>query len=121
MTHDELLDRLFAGISAGDLDAVAEVYADDVEVWHNSSGRALERDASMRLLRAFLERAGEVRYEILERRHWDDGAMQRHVLHVRPNGVEHTIDVCITFEFAAGRIRTVREYVDGRALAPLGW
>ncbi|HEV2981335.1 MAG TPA: nuclear transport factor 2 family protein [Solirubrobacteraceae bacterium] len=121
MTNDELLDRLFASIAAGDLDAVAGLYADDVEVWHNSSGRTLARDASMRLLRAFLQRAGDVRYEILERRHWEEGAMQRHVLHVRPNGADHAIDVCITFAFAGGRIRNVREYVDGRALAPLGW
>lgn len=121
MTHDELLDRLFASIAAGDLDAVCELYADDVEVWHNSSRRTLQREPSMRLLRAFLDRAGDVRYEVLERRHWQDGAMQRHVLHVSPNGVAHTIDVCITFTFADGRIRHVREYVDGRALAPLGW
>jgi ketosteroid isomerase-like protein len=121
MTQDELLDRLFAGIAAGDLDAVEQLYADDVEVWHNSSGRTLRRDASMRLLRAFLARAGEVRYEILERRHWENGAMQRHVLHVRPHSLDHAIDVCITFSFADGRISNVREYVDGRALAPLGW
>jgi ketosteroid isomerase-like protein len=121
VTHDELLDRLFASIAAGELDAVAELYCDDAEVWNNSSGRTLRRDASMRLLGAFLERAGELRYEVLERRHWEDGAMQRHVLHVRPNGVDHAIDVCITFVFADGRIRHIREYVDGRALAPLGW
>jgi ketosteroid isomerase-like protein len=121
MTHEELLDRLFAGIAAGELDAVEELYSDDIEVWHNSSARTLGRDASLRLLESFFARAGEVRYEVLERRHWENGAMQRHVLHVRPNGVDHAIDVCITFAFAEGRIRNVREYVDGRALAPLGW
>jgi ketosteroid isomerase-like protein len=121
VTQDELLDQLFAGIVAGDLDAVERVYADDVAVWHNSSGRTLDREGSMRVLRAFLERAGEVRYEILERRHWDNGAMQRHVLHVRPNGSDHAIDTCITFAFADGRIREVHEYIDSRALAPLGW
>jgi ketosteroid isomerase-like protein len=120
-TQDELLDRLFAGISQADVDAVAELYAEDVEVWNNSSRRIFRRDASLALLRDFLSRVTDVRYEILERRHWEDGAMQRHVLHVRVDGQDHAIDVCITFAFAGGRIRSVFEYVDGRALAPLGW
>jgi len=120
-TQDELLDRLFAGISEANVDAVAELYADDVEVWNNSSGRLLEREASLALLRDFLSRVTDVRYEILERRHWENGAMQRHVLHVRVGARDHAIDVCIAFAFAGGRIRSVFEYVDGRALAPLGW
>jgi len=120
-TQDELLDRLFAGISEANVDAVAELYADDVEVWNNSSRRLLKREASLALLRDFLSRVTHVRYEILERRHWENGAMQRHVLHVRVDARDHAIDVCITFAFAGGRIRSVFEYVDGRALAPLGW
>jgi ketosteroid isomerase-like protein len=121
MTQDELLDRLFAAISEANLDAVAELYSDDVEVWHNTSGRTLQREASLAVLRAFLARTREVRYEVIERRHWPNGAMQRHVLHMRVNDVDHAIDVCITFAFAAERIRSVFEYVDGRALSPLGW
>jgi ketosteroid isomerase-like protein len=119
--NEELLDRLFAAIEAGDLDAVADLYADDVEVWNSSSRRTLARGDSLRLLRSFLERTEGVRYEVIERRLWGDGAMQRHVLHVLVGGGEHPIDVCITFAFANGRIRRVFEYVDGRALAPLGW
>jgi len=121
MTQDELLDRLFAAICERNLDAVAELYCDDVEVWHNTSGRTLQREGSLAVLRAFLARVSEVRYEILERRHWQTGAMQRHVLHVRVDETDHAIDVCITFTFAADRIRNVFEYVDGRALSPLGW
>jgi limonene-1,2-epoxide hydrolase len=120
-TQDELLDRLFAGISEANVDAVAELYADDVEVWNNSSRRIFKREASLALLRDFLTRVTQVRYEILERRHWENGAMQRHVLHVQVNARDHAIDVCTTFAFADGRIRSVFEYVDGRALAPLGW
>lgn len=121
MTQDELLDRLFAGIADGNVDAVAELYADDVEVWNSYSRRTFARDASLALLKDFLSRTDGLRYEILERHHWEDGAIQRHVLHVLVNGREHPIDVCITFAFARGRIRNVFEYVDGRALAPLGW
>ena len=120
-TQDELLDRLFAGIAEANVEAVAELYSDDVEVWNSYSRRKFQREASLALLAEFLSRTDGVRYEILERRHWRDGAMQRHTLYVRVDGREHPIDVCITFAFAGGRIRSVFEYVDGRALAPLGW
>jgi len=119
--QDELLDGLFAAIGARDVDAVAALYADDVEVWHNASGRARDRAGGVRVMRAFLERAQDVSYEILERRHWEGGAVQRHVLHVRVAGEEHAIDACIVFAFADSKLTRVYEYVDGRALAPLGW
>lgn len=119
--QDELLDRLFGAITGRDLDAVAELYSHDVEVWHNAAGRARDREGSLAVLRAFLGRTDAVRYEILERRHWDGGAVQRHVLHIRVGGADHTIDACLTFAFDDSHITRVFEYVDGRALAPLGW
>jgi ketosteroid isomerase-like protein len=119
--QDSLLDRLFAAIGERNVDAVVELYSDDVRVWHNSSGRALAREQSLAVLRSFLRRTDVARYEVLERRHWDGGAMQRHILHIRAGGADHTIDVCITFAFADGHITRVFEYVDSRALAPLGW
>jgi ketosteroid isomerase-like protein len=119
--QDDLLERLFAAIAACDVDSVAELYADDVEVWHNASGRALDREGGLAVLRAFVKRTEAIRYEVLERRHWEGGAVQRHVLHMRIAGAEHTLDACILFAFAGGRITRVFEYVDGKALAPLGW
>jgi ketosteroid isomerase-like protein len=133
MTHaseraqDELLDRLFGAISAGDIDAVAQLYADEVEVWHNAStdrrsaSSARDRDGSLAVLRAFVKRTEAIRYEVLERRHWEGGAVQRHVLHMRIGGADHAIDACLTFAFCDAHITRVFEYVDGRALAPLGW
>jgi ketosteroid isomerase-like protein len=119
--QDELLDRLFAAITARDVDAVAALYADDIEVWHNASGHARDRDGGLAVMRAFLKRTDAVRYEVLDRRHWEGGAVQRHVLHIRVAGAAHAIDACLTFGFAHGQITRVFEYVDGRALAPLGW
>ncbi len=120
-TQDELLDGLFAGIAGRDIDAVAELYANDVEVWNTASRRAMSREESLAVLRSFLRRTSAVRYEVLERRHWDGGAMQRHTLHVRVGEDDYEIDVCLTFVFADGHIRRIYEYVDSRALAPLGW
>jgi ketosteroid isomerase-like protein len=120
-TQEELLELLFAGITGRDLDAVAELYADDIEVWNSASRRAMHREESIAVLRSFLRRTEAVDYEVLERRHWEGGAMQRHVLHVRVGEEDHSIDVCLTFSFADGYIRRIHEYLDSRALAPLGW
>jgi ketosteroid isomerase-like protein len=119
--QDALLDRLFAAISARDADAVGELYADDVEVWNSVYGRTHDRERGIEVMREFIRRTEAIRYEVVERRHWDAGAVQRHVLHVRVAGTEHAIDACIVFAFARDRVTRVFEYVDGRALAPLGW
>jgi ketosteroid isomerase-like protein len=119
--QEELLDRLFAAIAASDIDAVADLYSPDMQVWHNASGLALDRDGGLAVLRAFVKRTETVRYEILERRHWDGGAVQRHVLHMRIAGADHALDACIVFAFAGESITRVFEYVDGKALSPLGW
>jgi hypothetical protein len=121
VTPDELLDSLFAAISARDIDAVAELYDAEMRFWTNASRRTLDRAGSLKVLRAFLERVTAARYEVLERRHWEGGAMQRHLLHVRVGDGDHEIDVCIVFGFSGGRISHIWEYVDGRALSPLGW
>jgi ketosteroid isomerase-like protein len=120
-TQEQLLDGLFAAITARDLDAVAELYSEDMQIWNSANRHTLDRDGSLAVLRSFLKRTEQARYEVLERRFWDGGAMQRHVLHIRVAGAEHELDVCITFAFEDGYITRIFEYLDGRALAPLGW
>jgi len=121
MTGEQLLDGLFQAITSRDLGPVEDLYDPEVQVWAGPSGRSLDRAGSLRLLQAFLERTESVRYEVLERRHWEGGAMQRHVLHMRISEHDHQLDVCIVFAFSGGRISRIWEYLDGRALAPLGW
>jgi len=38
---NELADRLFAAIEAGDSDALGAMYADHVKVWHNTDHLSL--------------------------------------------------------------------------------
>jgi ketosteroid isomerase-like protein len=121
MTAEQLLDSLFAAISARDLDGVAELYHAEMQAWHNVSRRTVDRAGSLRILRAFIERVTTARYEVLQREHWAGGAMQRHVLRVLVGDAEHEFDVCIVFGFREGRIDRIWEYLDGRQLEPLGW
>ena len=53
---DRLLDDFFAAIERGDIDAVAALYADDVEVWHNVTRARLDKKASLDLLRYWVRK-----------------------------------------------------------------
>jgi ketosteroid isomerase-like protein len=117
--QEALLDDLFGAITAGDIDAVGELYADDVQVWHNVTDRALARDESLDLLRYFVGKVSERRYEIQARNHWDGGAVQRHVLHGRVDDTVMRAPICITFEFRDGRISAIHEYFDRKAVAAM--
>ncbi len=115
----DLLDGFFAAITRGDIDAVAPFYTDDVEVWHNVTGVALDKDRSLALLRFWSSRVSELHYEVLERRTYEGGAVQRHVIHGRADGTTLDAAVCIVFHFEAGRISRIYEYLDPAAVAPV--
>jgi ketosteroid isomerase-like protein len=114
---DAVLDRFFAAVEAGDIDAVEEIYDPDVQVWLNVTSQAIDRKQSLGVLRYFTERLVGMRYEILERRTWDGGAMQRHVVHGHVKEQALTIQACIVFHLADGHITHVYEYVDARETA----
>ena len=113
----ELLDRFFAAIEQGDLDGVAAAYADDVQVWHNVTGRALDKAGSVDLLRYWMAQVEDRTYEILERQTYEGGAVQRHVVHGRAGGEELNAEVCIVFHVADGQITRIYEYLDPASVA----
>jgi ketosteroid isomerase-like protein len=109
---DELLDAFFAAVERGDIDAVADFYDDDVAVWHNVTGNALDKASSLALLRYWSSSVQAMRYEILERRAFEGGAVQRHVVHGDAAGVTIAAQVAIVFHIADGRITAIFEYLD---------
>jgi ketosteroid isomerase-like protein len=117
---DALATRLFRAIERGDVDAVAELYADDVAVWHNTSGRAQTKHENLALLKGLTERAEDWRYEDVRRRCYAGGCSQQHVLRGKLRGRDaFAIPVCIVLEMAEGRIRRIDEYLDSAALGAL--
>ncbi len=112
-----LLDAFFEAITRGDIDAIGTLYADDVEVWHNVTGNALDKTASPELLRFWSSNVQGMRYEILERHLFPGGVVQRHVVHGNANGSELAVDVCIVFHVSNGRIVRIFEYLDPSAVA----
>jgi len=109
---DELLDAFFAAIERGDIDAVANFYDDDITVWHNVTGNALDKRDSLGLLRYWSRSVRAMRYEILERRTFQGGAVQRHVVHGEAGGETIAAQVAILFHIADGQITAIYEYLD---------
>ena len=115
--HDDLLDPFFAAIERGDIDAVAPMYADDVAVWHNVSGQALDKPQSLDLLRYWTEKVRDVRYEVLERQPFEGGIVQRHIVRGDASGTPIEANVCIVFHVPDGRITAIFEYLDAAAVS----
>jgi ketosteroid isomerase-like protein len=111
---DAVLDRFFAAIAAADIGAVEDLYDPDVEVWLNVTDQTINRKQSLGVLRWFTDRLVGMRYEIIERRTWDGGAVQRHVVHGHVGDQALAIPACIVFHLAQGRIARLYEYLDGK-------
>ena len=110
---DELATAFFAAIERGDLDAVQGLYAPNVEIWHNVTGRTQTRDENLKLLRFFTGRVSERRYEVLARDFFPGGFVQRHVLHGKlASGELVAAPVCLVVYVSAGRIDRLFEYLD---------
>jgi len=114
---EQLLDEFFAAIQRGDIDAVAAFYADDIEVWHNVTRSSLNKAGSLDLLRYWIRTVTSMRYDVLERRTFDGGAVQRHVVHGTAHGTSLEVPVCIVFHVDGGRITRIYEYLDQAAVA----
>lgn len=114
---DALLDEFFAAIEGGDIEAVSPLYAEDVEVWHNVTGRAIDKAASLDLLRFWTSKVSAMRYEVVERSCYEGGAVQRHVIHGQAGGEPLEASICIVFHVDDGLITRIFEYLDPAAVA----
>ena len=110
---DAIASKFFAAIERGDLDAVRELYAPDVQVWHNVTGRTQTRDENLKLLKFFTGRVSEIRYEVLARDFFQGGFVQRHILHGKlASGESIAAPVCLVVHVSGGRIERLFEYLD---------
>ena len=115
---DRVANALFDAIAAGDVDGVRDLYAEDVQVWHNVTDKAQTRDENLALLKMFTGKMAELRYDEIDRRFYPGGFVQRHVLRGKTKsgqGIE--VPVCIMIDVAASKITRIYEYLDQSAIA----
>ena len=114
-------DRLFDAITRGDIDAVSRMFSPEVAVWHSGDSRDSDHRRAVKIIDWFITATVDRRYEVLDRRFFDGGFVQQHVLHARARGGETiAMRVCIVIVVGAdGLITRIDEYFDPAEMQPL--
>ncbi|MGN6089367.1 MAG: DUF885 family protein [Actinomycetales bacterium] len=110
----ELAERLMRAILSGDADTVADIYANDVVVWHNVDGIERDKDYSVEAVRRMARdfehfSAHDVRLDLLP-----DGYLQRCVFHIQWRGddVVHQAHAAMRVTTRGGQVVRIEEYAD---------
>ena len=110
--NEEIAIRLFAAIETGDVDAVAALYADDAVIWHNFDNIEQSREVNLVVLAWMTHNVSGLRYDDIQRRHFDGGFVQQHVLRgTTKAGVELVVPSCLVIHIDDGHITRVDEYL----------
>lgn len=121
-TADEIADRLFGAIEAGDVEAVRQLYAPDAVVWHSHDGIEEDVAQNLRVLGWVVANLAERSYEEVRRQATAIGFVQQHVLRFsRGDGTRQEIPACLVVacDFEAGTITRIDEYLDSAHLSRL--
>ncbi|OBH22735.1 DUF4440 domain-containing protein [Mycobacterium sp. E342] len=114
-------DRLFAAIEEGDFAAVERMWSDDIAVWRVGARRDDGKARALRVIDWFISATTERHYEVLDRRFFDGGFVQQHLLHATGRaGQSISMRVCIVIRVGGdGRLERIDEYFDPAEIAPL--
>lgn len=114
----DVATRLFTAIEAGDVAAVAQLYAPGAVIWHSHTGTTQTAEENVQVLGLVTRRLRELRYEEVRRQRTDRGFVQQHVLRARgPEGQPVELRACIVCDVVDGRITRLDEYIDAAAVA----
>jgi len=117
----DVADRLFTAIEKSDMAAVDRMWSDDIAVWRVGARRDNDKARALRVIDWFITTTTERHYEILDRRLFDHGFVQQHILHATGHaGQSISLRVCIVITVGAdGLINRIDEYFDPAGIAPL--
>lgn len=118
---EALANRFFAAVEAGDLDGIVACYNPGIRVWHARDEADTDIEQSKELLRLFIQRVSDRRYEIIRRHFFEGGWVQEHITHGRMNadGSVMRLPVCfIAHVDDQGKILRIAEYFNA-AKSPL--
>ncbi len=117
----DVADRLFTAIEESDIAAVDRMWSGDIAVWRVGAHRDDDKARALRVIDWFITATSERHYEILDRRLFDGGFVQQHILHATGHaGQSISMRVCIVIRVSAnGLIDRIDEYFDPAEIAPL--
>jgi ketosteroid isomerase-like protein len=121
----DVADRLFSAIEEGDRAAVDRLWRDDIAVWRTGAphdpAKTDDKARALRVIDWFISATAERHYEILDRRLFDAGFVQQHILHATGHADQSiSMRVCIVIGVGTdGLIKRIDEYFDPAEIAPL--
>lgn len=112
-TTNELADAIFDAIERGDVDFVASMWADDIEVWHSNDNAVQNKEQNLAVLAWMTKRTTSVEYIHVIRDVTTTGFAQRHTLRLTFDG-GRTADLhaAIFVTISDGQVKRIDEYVD---------
>ena len=118
---NDIADQMFAAIESGDGATLADLWADDVVAWRLGGGPARDKPRALKVIAWFVDSTTDRRYEVLDRRVFDDGFVQQHTVHaVDTTGASLSFRACLVVKVNPDELITqIDEYLDPADLAPL--
>lgn len=118
LEHNKVADELFRAVTAGDMDSVGRLYAEDIAVWHNYNNIVQSRAENLQLLSNIPNIFDTLNYANIRRHPIEGGIVQQHDLVVRhKDGRDVTVHVCMILSIKEGKVTRIEEYLD---IAQLG-
>ena len=118
---NDIADRMFAAIEAGDAAGLAALWSDEVTVWRLGGGPARDKQRALKVIAWFVDSTTDRHYEALDRQVFDGGFVQQHTVHATDTtGTPRSFRACLVVKVNPdGLITRIDEYLDPADLAPL--
>lgn len=115
----QLADALGAAIHSRDANAIRAIYADDIVVWHGSTGKPQSKEENAGFLAAVFQVTSSLTYVDIKRHAIDGGIVQQHrLVGVFDNGKPMPdLHACLVIKVNGGKITRIDEYFDGSIYA----
>ena len=117
-TTNELADAIFDAIERGDMEMLASMWADDVEVWHSNDNVVQNKEQNLAVLDWMTKNTASVKYVDIVRDITTTGFVQRHVLRLTFDGGRTAdLHVAIFVAISGGQVQRIDEYLDSAHVA----
>jgi ketosteroid isomerase-like protein len=112
-------DALGAAIHARDADAIRAIYADNIVVWHGSTGQAQTKAENSGLLAGVFQITSALEYVQIKRHAIEGGIVQQHrLVGTFDDGKPMPgLNACLVIKVTDGLITSIEEYFDGATYA----
>ena len=120
-TKTEVIDRLFAAITGGNVEAARSIYAPDAKIWHNFDNIEQAPEQNLQTLGWLSRSVKNLRYEDVTRTEMADGRVfQQHTMRgTSQSGNDFELFACIVFTLDGDHITRLEEYLDTAQAAAL--